>query len=218
QRLTAPAALQCPPGMDLDTCRTALEETLVPSSTAGRRVTSRIHIDQDRVGWNPSDPLQPIFAPPEFERPMYLPLGQVSEDWILPGLSQMKRDSVGLAVMNQRFIEAYMVGLNHEMTRELLWNEFPTDQRGTYFRQFWSVAHHILENGSTKPPDELRDIKPLRQWAETADLGDNSPRPPLQQNGQDQPFLVLVIRAQLIQKYPNVIVYAQTVEPGTPEP
>src|SRR5690606_10816640 len=37
-------------------------------------------------------------------------------------------------------------------------------------------------------------------------------------NGQDQPFLVLVIRAQLIQKYPNVIVYAQTVEPGTPEP
>ncbi len=35
---------------------------------------------------------------------------------------------------NNRFIEAYLVGLNHEMGRELLWREYPTDQRGTYFR------------------------------------------------------------------------------------
>ena len=33
-----------------------------------------------------------------------------------------------------------MVGLNHEFARELLWREYPTDQRGSYFRQFWDVA------------------------------------------------------------------------------
>ena len=39
---------------------------------------------------------------------------------------------------NNRFIEAYLVGLNHEMARELLWREYPTDQRGTYFSSFWT--------------------------------------------------------------------------------
>ena len=33
-----------------------------------------------------------------------------------------------------------MVGLNHEMARELLWREYPTDQRGSYFRQFWDAS------------------------------------------------------------------------------
>ena len=33
-----------------------------------------------------------------------------------------------------------MVGLNHEFARELLWREFPTDQRGSYFRQFWDPS------------------------------------------------------------------------------
>ena len=41
---------------------------------------------------------------------------------------------------NQRFVEAYMVGLNYEFARKLLWREYPTDQRGSYFRQFWSVG------------------------------------------------------------------------------
>jgi len=206
--LTAtPAALTCPPPMDLDTCKLSLETTLEPELTVGERVinTDRLFIDPS-VTWNPIDPLEPIFAPPEYERPMYEPLSRVSQDWILPGLDSMKRDSAGLAVMNQRFIEAYMAGLNHEMTRELLWNEFPTDQRGTYFRQFWDTAGHL----SSLPPDQLRDIKVLRQWAADASLGSNSPRPlPLDASGQPVPFLVLCVRAQLIQKYPNVIVYAQ---------
>jgi hypothetical protein len=212
-QLTAtPAALTCPPPMDLETCRLSLETKLEPELTVGERIISRRFIDPS-IFWAPKDPLEPIFAPPEYERPMYEPLARVSQDWILPGLNSMKRDSAGLAVMNQRFIEAYMAGLNHEMTRELLWNEFPTDQRGTYFRQFWDIAGHILEDGSSLPAEQLRDIKVLRQWADDAPLGGNSPRPlPTDGNGQPAPFLVLCVRAQLIQKYPNVIVYAQKVQ------
>ena len=40
-----------------------------------------------------------------------------------------------------------MVGLNHEFARELLWREYPTDQRGSYFRQFWDVSGY-------QPPPE----------------------------------------------------------------
>jgi hypothetical protein len=181
--------------------------------TVGRRVTDRITLDPS-VDWDPADPLEPMLFTPEYERPMYEPLNQISSDWILPGINQVKRDTVGLAVTNQKFVESYMAGLNQEMTRELLWNEFPTDQRGTYFRQFWSIAGHILENGSTLPPEQLHDIRPLRLWANAAELGENSPRPP-PGGDEDEPFLVLVVRAQLIQKYPNVIVYAQRLDAAT---
>ncbi|HET7543090.1 MAG TPA: hypothetical protein VFK05_24625 [Polyangiaceae bacterium] len=213
QAIATPADIPCPPPMSLDTCRTSITTQLQPTTTVGQRVKQRLSLDAS-VEWNPLDPLEPLFAPPEYERPMYLPLSQISRDWILPGLNGIERDSIGLVVTNQRFVEAYMVGLNHEMTRELLWQEFPTDQRGTYFRQFWDIAGHILEDGSTLPADQLRDIKPIRKWGKGTDLGGNSPRPPPLSN-PSAPFLVLVLRAQLIQKYPNVIVYAQKLDAVT---
>ena len=52
-----------------------------------------------------------------------------------------------------------MVGLNHEMSRELLWNEFPTDQRGSYFRQFWNVRG--VEPPGNDDPEKLRDIREI---------------------------------------------------------
>jgi hypothetical protein len=193
-----------PPSIDLDRCYTELIAQLQPSVTVGKRVKDRIEIDTSTVEWNPSDPLSPIFAPPEYERPMYEPLLKISPSWLLPGIEELKRDTVSLAVPNQRFIESYMLGLNHEMTRELLWNEFPTDQRGTYFRQFWSIASQVFQDGSALPPEQLRDILPLKLWSKDAALGENSPR-----TGAGLTFLVLVVKAQLIQKYPNLILYAQ---------
>ena len=70
---------------------------------------------------------------------MYIPLRDYSEQYVLPGAELMPPNSLGLLVTNHAFIEAYMVGLNHEMGRQLLWNGYPTDQRGSYFRQFWDV-------------------------------------------------------------------------------
>ena len=44
-----------------------------------------------------------------------------------------------------------MVGLNHEFARELLWREYPTDQRGSYFRQFWDVRGFLDEPSGSTP-------------------------------------------------------------------
>jgi hypothetical protein len=119
---------------------------------------------------------------------------------MLAGLDQVPIDTVSLLLTNQRFIEAYMVGLNHEMARELLWNEFPTDQRGSYFRQFWDVRG--------VPPSatvgDLRDIDAISLWPDTAALGANSARTP--PPGGD--YLVLLVRGELLRRYPNTIVYA----------
>ena len=56
-----------------------------------------------------------------------------------PNINLIPPNSITLVETNQRFIESYMVGLNHEFARKLLWREYPTDQRGSYFRQFWDV-------------------------------------------------------------------------------
>jgi len=200
-----------PPAMDLSTCRVSLTAGLDPRITVGASILSRLAIDAS-VTWKPEDPLEPLFAPPAYEQPMYRPLADVSKDWILPGLDQVPRDTAGLVLTNQRFVEAYMAGLNHEMTRELLWNEFPTDQRGTYFRQFWDQAGHVPPAGSPIPPDQLRDVKLLAEWGKTAPLGGNSARRPLP-NGSTQ-HLVLLVRAQLIKRYPNLIVYASEAKPS----
>jgi hypothetical protein len=50
------------------------------------------------------------------------------------------QNTIGLLQTNRRFIEAFMVGLNHEMASELRWREFPTDLRGSYFRSFWDTS------------------------------------------------------------------------------
>ena len=51
--------------------------------------------------------------------------------------------------------------MNHELARELLWREYPTDQRGTYSRQFW--AHRNTGN-----PTDQYDLKHLLHAAPDA--------------------------------------------------
>ena len=66
-----------------------------------------------------------------------------------------------------------MVGLNHEMARELLWREYPTDQRGTYFRQFWDVARARARAGAGDDRRHRAD----RPLARRNSLGANLPAP-----------------------------------------
>jgi hypothetical protein len=86
---------------------------------------------------------------------------------VLPGLDGIPADTVTAAVPNTRFIAAYMVGLSHELARELLFNEYLTDQRGTYFRQFWDTRGRI----PSRAPRTTDDIEPIDGWAAGNVLG-----------------------------------------------
>ena len=70
---------------------------------------------------------------------MFEPLSDYSPEIFLPGIKDIEDNTVGILETNPIFINSYMVGLNHEMARELLWRGYQTDQRGSYFRQFWDV-------------------------------------------------------------------------------
>jgi hypothetical protein len=113
---------------------------------------------------------------------------------------------------NQQFIESYMVGVNHEFSRELLWREYPTDQRGSYFCQFWDVAGHF--DPSVADAEALRkklyDIPPIHTWPRASELGQHDNR---QANpGDKRNEVVLVIRGELLRKYPTTVVYANAAK------
>lgn len=137
-------------------------------------------------------PLRPVMAYPTFGDPMFEPLRRMSQDYVIPNVTDLGRDTIALMEPNPRFIASLMAGLNTEMARELLWREYPTDMRGSYFRVFWDTRDSL-----GNPPSA--DIKPMDQWQ--GSLDDQSEKPP--------DALVLVIRGELLQKYPNTVVYAQ---------
>lgn len=182
--------------------RHKLVAALDPRVTIGARMGDRLQLG-DGVLWQPDDPLEPVVAGPDFPQPMVRHLAELSLDWVLPGLEQVPANSVSLAVTNQPFVEAFMVGLNHEMGRELLWREYRTDQRRTYFRQFWDPSGFAPHPGQVPDPEELKDIRPIHRWPASARLGENGAR-----GATTGERLVLLLRGDVLLRYPNLVVYA----------
>jgi hypothetical protein len=147
-------------------------------------------------------------AYPRIDQPMYRPLADISGDLLLPNVGLIPHNSLSLLETNQRFIESYMVGLNHEFARELLWREYPTDQRGSYFRQFWDVSSY--QNLEGLSPDALReklyDIPKLHLWPKASTLGAHDNRQPPGSPPKEE--VVLSIRGELLKRYPTAVIYA----------
>lgn len=152
------------------------------------------------------DGIVPIMAAPDYTEPMYKKLLDKSPEYILPNLEKLLPETISILETNQPFIESFMVGLNVEMGRELIWNEYPTDQRGSFFRQFWDVATHIDTQGYTPPvlADKLKDIDYIHKWTRFSHLGEHNNRAT---NPQD-PSLVLVVRGELLNRFPDITFYA----------
>jgi hypothetical protein len=124
---------------------------LDPAITVPARVMGRLTAGSGRSprwlrpDWFADGRVEPVMAHPRFNYPMYEPLHRYDRDWMVPGVGLIERpDMATLLQTNNRFIEAYLTGLNHEMARELLWREFPTDQRGTYFSSFWTGVPELV--------------------------------------------------------------------------
>lgn len=146
-------------------------------------------------------------AYPVIDTPMYKPLVDISSELFLPNINKVPQNSISLLETNQKFIESYMVGLNHEFARELLWREYPTDQRGSTFRQFWDVSSFLNKDNLNDEAlrEKLRDIPPLHRWSRFSELGEHDNR---ETEGETEEELVLVIRGELLKKYPNAVIYA----------
>jgi hypothetical protein len=171
--------------------KTAVLLSLDPARTVSHAALSSLRIAS--TSSLTGDELEPIMDAPSFPQPMYQALRDLSQDYLFPGLERVPPNTVQLLETNAKFIESFMVGLNAEMSRELLWRDYPTDQRATYFQQFWDTAGA----GAQSRPD----IIPIHQWGDRA-LGTIAGGGP----GGDK--LVLLIRGDLLRRYPSAVIYA----------
>ncbi|MGK4005475.1 hypothetical protein WMF31_22815 [Sorangium sp. So ce1036] len=188
--LTAPA-----PSLQLAAVRSGLQAQLEPRRTLVALTQALVKSSANATpAVNPSAtaplPIDTVMAAPRFPQPMYEPLRDLSQDLLLPGLQDVLPNTVLGLQTNRRFIEAYMVGLNVEMARELLWRGFPTDQRGTCFDRFWAATSPAVPS----------DIAPLHQWGARR-LGDTTAP------AQSERF-VMLLRSELLRRYPSALIYA----------
>lgn len=213
-------------------------QQLNPMKVIPQQVNGRLRVE----GPVRQKPIDMILAAPRFSQAMYEPLMELDQNWILPGVEKVPQNTLAVLKSNRRFIEAYLCGLNHEWMRELVWREYPTDQRGTSFRQFWDVQDAVQTGNESLLPktqqnylaqqlgketkdlddqelwaERLQDILPLSEWKDGG-LGAqaNIWGGKRSQTGTGTPDqLVLLIRGDLIKKYPHTVVYAVEAVPGS---
>lgn len=173
----------------LATVATAARTGLQPADRVDRRVAGRV-AGVDLTSVVTSDALSQVLAAPRFDLPAYELVRDIAADYLLPGVSQVPRDTVSLLRASPAFIEAFMVGLNHEMAREFLWRELPADRTATYFRTFW--------NRTSGAPD----VPPIASWHPSSRLGESA-------GGLGGPDMaVVLVRGELLRRHPNTEVYA----------
>ena len=213
------------PALDLDLVRAKALAAIEPHRAMAERFATLMLVGglnvqdwaKERYGAGNAgqdlDLLREVMNYPDIKLPMYVPLEKLSDDYFVPNLNLIPNNTISLMKTNQEFIESYLVGLNCEFARELLWREYPSDQQGSYFRQFWDVKNFVdLQNRDAKTlAEDLKDIPPIHQWLAPQNLGSHNKR---NVSGAAQQ-VVLVIRGDLLKRYPNTFIYAQQAQWGS---
>jgi hypothetical protein len=138
-------------------------------------------------------PLAPYMVHPRFTVPVAEELLSRWPEWALPGIGALPTDTVTLLETNPEFVAAILVGLNQEFNRELLWREYPTDQRGTPFAQFW--------------PGDQPDVDEIARWPLDSSLGS-------QVRAGQEGSLTLLVRGELLRRFPGTAALAVRGENG----
>lgn len=132
----------------------------------------------------------PVEIEPELDLPLWSFLSERAPDWMLPGAGDLiDGDVVGLST-NPAFVEALLVGANHQTTAELRWRNVPLVTRWSPLRKFWQ-----------RKAKEF-DIVPIKAWPANAALGTAALVPP----GRTAEAVV-VFRTPLFRRYPATVVY-----------
>ena len=175
-----------------ESLRQTIVAALDPAVTMVRMVNHRISALTDAQ----AEGLDDIMAAPDLSEPTYQALATISHDWLLPGIDTLPAGTTTLVESNRTFISGFLVGMNHELARELLWREYPTDQRGTYSRQFWARRN-------TGNPADQYDLKHLLHASPQLTLEQLGEKP-----GDVASPLVLVVKGDLVRRYPGMLVTA----------
>jgi hypothetical protein len=145
-----------------------------------------------------------LAASPTFIDPLYEKLRAIDPELLLPGVGAIPDDTVGLCTVNAAFVEAFLVGANDELAREFLWREYPAQLGDTWLRTFWDA----IPAADQDPSETVEDIGPVSGWNGRRYGGPGSDLGAHQVGFGADGTLVLVLKGELLRKYPNTVIYA----------
>ena len=127
-------------------------------------------------------------------------LVRFAPDRILSGMTGLTENTVTLVEEHRPFIEAFLVGANHELANELRWRGFPMDGRRTVLTRFW-------DRGRAGTDPTGADIPPVHLWNRAPGLN----FPP---HDDAQADLVLVLRSDAVRRFGQLVAVLNRA-PGT---
>jgi hypothetical protein len=132
----------------------------------------------------------PVEIEPELDLPLWSFLSEKAPDWMLPGAGDLIDGDVVAVSTNPTFVEALLVGANHQAVGELRWRNFPLVTRWSPLRKFWQ-----------RPAGQM-DILPIKTWP-TADAFGTAALVPPERSAE----AVVVFKTTLFRRYPSTVVY-----------
>ena len=199
--LAAAGVPPAPPAIPLATLAQTVRTALDPHTTVTASVLTAAKLPANVAVAGVSDPLQAAVVAPTYATPMFGTFQEMFPDRVMPGRSSMPDNSVTLVVSNNAAIEAFLLGLNTEMSRALLWNGFPGNLQSTFFANFWDARD------SSGTPEGA--ITAVGGWTPGSALGTHAPA------GATTANIVLIVRGELLRRIPNVTVFAAPATAAT---
>jgi hypothetical protein len=118
---------------------------------------------------------------------------EISPQLLVPGVGDVAMDRVRLLAVNERFVASLLIGANHAWEGEALWLEFPSDPAATVFASLFDRP------GDPPAPGPDTDLNTdLHNVAIGAGLESMI--------GGTTTSTVLLIRAELVRRFPGLIV------------
>ncbi len=191
------------PSVDLTAVRDTVRAAIAPWVTIPARLLTRVTLGP---GVHQRQELGRLESEIDFPQPMYEPLAAISQDLILPGVETVPQNTISILQTNRRFTEAYMLGINDAVISECVWRGAPVYVWSTCTRQFWDVRG-LVEPGTES--DTTKDITRIATWTRQSELGRHDPRAASDTDVIDR--AVLLVRGDVLKRYPNTLVYAVAV-------
>jgi hypothetical protein len=184
RRSRSEVALRRPP---VATATPALAARLGAAGSAAGRLSAAGSLTAPSSPATPAATAAGLFCP-SFADDGLQRLQSTAPEWLLPGMDDLPDNAVVLLRTNPAFVEAFLVGLNHALARELQWRSYPLDTFGTMFTRFWPAVP-----GS---PGEV--MQPMAAWRPESELGSHL-------DGEDA--VVLLVRGALLRRFPTTTIY-----------
>jgi hypothetical protein len=160
-----------------------------PAVTASVRFQMRLNLSNTarlRSGWS-------IVATPRFQQALSAWLDPA---FLMAGVN-LPPDTAGLLEVNAPFVEALMVGANHELARELAWRGVPLDRASTL------LTHFFTSTASQAP----KDLPAIATWKDAEALGSHVAF------GEKAVF---VLRSRLVGHLTEALIYLSQAVPDGP--